>query len=149
MRSAPLISLYRLYTQQTAHIFSHRAHTQQAWIWAGVGWWTVPLRGYYLGVFHLDMSLVGNWHSPALQGPTLISHQGLTFIDRAFPVHFMSALHVLCSGPPERKNPIWQVYTKVQSKEGRSTALKVCVGWCFRLGQVWAETGFSPLVSPL
>ena len=45
----------------------------------------------------------------------------------------MSALHVLCSGPPERKNPKWQVYTNVQSKEGRSTALNVCMGWCFRL----------------
>ena len=30
-----------------------------------------------------------------------------------FPVHFMSALHVLCSDPPARKNPGWQVYTKV------------------------------------
>ena len=149
MRSAPLISLYRLYTQQTAHIFSHRAHTQQAWIWAGVGWWTVPLRGYYLGVFHLDMSLVGNWHSPALQGPTLISHQGLTFIDRAFPVHFMSDLHVLCSDPHQTKNPGWQVYTKVQPKVGRLMALRSVWAGVSGWWQMWAKMEFSPLVSPL
>ena len=30
-----------------------------------------------------------------------------------FPVHLISALHVLCSDPAARKNPGWQVYTKV------------------------------------
>lgn len=58
-----------------------------------------------------------------------------------FPVHFISGLHVRCSDPPARKNPGWQVYTKVYPKVGRSIAFtSTCAGVSGCL-HAWAAKG--------
>ena len=63
MRPAPLLSLCRLCIQHRLHTYSHTHSSHTASMDLGGGWRTVPPRGYYLGIFHLDTSLVGNWHS--------------------------------------------------------------------------------------
>ena len=133
MRPAPLLGLCCLCIQHRLHTYSHTQLTHSMHRFGGRVTDSASKR--------LLLGRLPPGHEPGGQltlilvcrDPLSLLTSNLLLQTGDFPVHFMSALHVLCSGPPERKNTRWQVYTNVQSKEGRSTALNVCMGWCFRL----------------
>lgn len=129
-----------LHPIQTAHILTHTQLTHSKHGFGGIT--DSASKRLLLGVLPPG-------HESVLQGLTLTSHQWLTLQTGDLPVHFMSDLHILCSDPPQKKNPGWQVYTKVQPKVGRSMALRSAWAGVSGWRQVWAKMGFSPLVSPL
>lgn len=67
-----------------------------------------------LWTLHLEASLMGSRSPLCSAGMCAHSLIGDLLLQTGdFPVHFISALHVLCSDPAARKNPGWQVYTNV------------------------------------
>ena len=141
MRAASLLSFRHVYIQHRLHTYSHTRISHTASTDLG-GWRTVPPRDYSLGFFHLDTSLF-------CRDPLSLLTSDLLLQTGDSSVHFMSDLHILCSDSPQRKNPGWQVFTKVQSKVGRSMALMSAGAGVSGWWQAWAKMGFSPLVSPL
>ena len=140
MRSAPLISLCHLCPQQTAHIFTHTAHKQQAWSWT-LGWGGVKDSaskrlllgglppGHELGG-QLTLTCSAETHSHFSPG---------TYFYRQGPSLSISRLLYMCCA---------QVHLRGRTPDGRCTPrcsqrwggrrLSACSwagasGWCFRL----------------
>lgn len=101
-----------LYPTLSTHTFTHTAHhmnTDSAGVtditsvtWLPGGPYTRKLAWWAAGAPLCSARM----RAPSLTGDLLLQTGD-------FPVHFISALHVLCSDPAARKNPGWQVYTKV------------------------------------
>ena len=121
-----------LHSTQTAHIFTHTAHTQQAWIWGEGDGQCLQEATTWASSTWTQAWWATDTH-PGLQGPTLTSHQQLTFTDRGLPCPF----HVCFACPVLRstcKEESWMagVHQGV-AKGGEVYGSHICMGWCFRL----------------
>ena len=107
---ASLLHLRLHSARHVLHTRAHTAHTQEARTESGARHLAHEAVGS--GVSRRHPRLVGGG-LPLCPSQELRSSGDLLLQTGDFPVHFMSALHVRCSEPPARKNPGWQVYTKV------------------------------------